>query len=155
RLSFDDGNRSDVEIALPALVERGLRADFFVLAGRLGRAGSLAEEDLRELSRCGMGIGNHGMSHRPWRHMEPATRHRDLVAARDPRAAAAGTAVAAAAGPLGRYDRRLLAALRRLGYTRVFTSDRRPARAGACLQPRHSVRADDTAESLRAAVLRR
>ncbi|HLV57563.1 MAG TPA: polysaccharide deacetylase family protein [Natronosporangium sp.] len=155
RLSFDDGNRSDIEIALPALVERGLRADFFVLAGRLGRAGSLAEEDLRELSRCGMGIGNHGMSHRPWRRMDPATRHRELVAARDRLAAAAGTAVDTAACPLGRYDRRLLADLRRLGYTRVFTSDRRPARAGAWLQPRHSVRADDTAESLRAAVLRR
>ena len=34
RISFDDSNSSDLEIALPALIERGLTADFFVLAGR-------------------------------------------------------------------------------------------------------------------------
>ena len=40
RLTFDDGNISDASIALPALLERGLTADFFVLAGRLGDKGS-------------------------------------------------------------------------------------------------------------------
>ncbi|MFD1047214.1 polysaccharide deacetylase family protein, partial [Kibdelosporangium lantanae] len=35
RLTFDDGNASDVEIALPELVARGLTAEFFVLAGLL------------------------------------------------------------------------------------------------------------------------
>jgi len=34
QLSFDDGNRSDVGIALPALLERELSATFFVVAGR-------------------------------------------------------------------------------------------------------------------------
>jgi peptidoglycan/xylan/chitin deacetylase (PgdA/CDA1 family) len=29
RITFDDGNASDVEIALPRLVERGLKAEFF------------------------------------------------------------------------------------------------------------------------------
>ena len=32
RLSFDDGNASDAAIALPALLERGLSADFFPIA---------------------------------------------------------------------------------------------------------------------------
>ena len=32
-LSFDDGNASDFSIALPALVERGLTASFFVISG--------------------------------------------------------------------------------------------------------------------------
>ncbi len=46
RLSFDDGNASDHDIALPALLARGLRADFFVLSAvsarpaRWMRAGS-------------------------------------------------------------------------------------------------------------------
>src|SRR5687767_10674733 len=43
RISFDDGNASDVEIGLPGLLSRGLTADFFVLAGRLGAPGSLDE----------------------------------------------------------------------------------------------------------------
>jgi peptidoglycan/xylan/chitin deacetylase (PgdA/CDA1 family) len=154
RISFDDGNASDLRIALPALLERGLRADFFVLAGRLGQPGSLGEDDVRELSRHGMGVGSHGMSHRSWRGMDPATRREELEVARDRLAAVVGAPVDTTACPLGRYDRRVLADLRRLGYTRVYTSDRRPARADAWLQPRHSVRSGDTRDSLRAAALR-
>lgn len=152
-ISFDDGNASDVEIALPALVERDLRADFFVLAGRLGAPGSLDEDQVRLLRRHGMGVGSHGMRHRSWRGMDPATRDEELVTARERLAGVVGAEVDTAACPLGRYDRRLLADLRRLGYTRVYTSDRRSARRGAWLQPRHSVRRGDDPQSLRAAAL--
>src|SRR5262245_43698338 len=56
RLSFDDGNLSDLDIALPALLERGLTADFFVIVGRLDSPGSLAVDDVRELRKRGMNI---------------------------------------------------------------------------------------------------
>jgi len=153
RLSFDDGNTSDVEIALPALLDRGLTADFFVLAGRLGRPGSLAEDDLHSLLKNGMSIGTHGMTHRSWRRMDAAATREELVDARDRLAAVTGQPVTTAACPLGQYDRACLTELRRLGYTAAFTSDRRPARAGRWLQPRFSVRAEDTPESVRGAVL--
>jgi peptidoglycan/xylan/chitin deacetylase (PgdA/CDA1 family) len=153
RISFDDGNASDAEIGLPALVERRLHADFFVLAGRLGAGGSLDGDTVRELKRHGMGIGTHGMRHRSWRDMDTYARGEELVAARERLAAVSGGEVDAAACPLGRYDRSLLSQLRRLGYHRVFTSDRRPARRGAWLQPRFSVRCDDTAGTLRATAL--
>jgi len=93
------------------------------------------------------------MWHRPWRGMDPATSDAELVQARDRLAAVVGTGVDTAACPLGRYDRQLLGRMRRLGYTRVFTSDRRRARAGSWLQPRYSVRRDDTPGSLRAEAL--
>ena len=72
RISFDDANASDVQIGLPALIERSLDAQFFVLAGRLGAPGSLDVDDVRELVHHGMVIGTHGMSHRPWRGMNSA-----------------------------------------------------------------------------------
>jgi peptidoglycan/xylan/chitin deacetylase (PgdA/CDA1 family) len=153
RISFDDGNTSDVEIGLPALLERDLTADFFVLAARLEAAGSLDEKDVRRLHDHGMSIGSHGMWHRPWRGMDAATSDAELVQARDRIAAAVGVGVDTAACPLGRYDRELLGRMRRLGYTRVFTSDRRRARADSWLQPRYSVRRDDTPASLRAEAL--
>ena len=153
RISFDDANASDVEIGLPALVERGLSAQFFLLAGRLGQPGSLAVDDVRELVDRGMAIGTHGMSHQPWLKMNPATRETELVEARRRIEDAAGVTVTEAACPLGRYDRRLLSDLRRLRYHRVYTSDRQAARPDSWLQPRFSVRRDDTAESLRAALL--
>jgi peptidoglycan/xylan/chitin deacetylase (PgdA/CDA1 family) len=154
RLSFDDSNSSDVEIALPALIERGLTADFFVLAGRLGKPGSLGEDDLHALIKNGMTVGSHGMEHHPWRKLDTATINRELVVARDMLASVLGRPVTMAGCPLGRYDRTTLTALRRLGYSQVFTSDRRPARPGRWLQPRFSVYSDSTPESVRAAVLR-
>ncbi len=153
RLSFDDSNASDIEIALPALLERQLRADFFIIAGRLGTPGSLAESDVLELDRHGMGIGSHGMHHISWRGMDSATSEAELGAARDRLAALVGKPVDTAACPRGQYDRSALQALRRHGYSRVFTSDRRPARESQWLQPRYSVRSHDTVESMRAEVL--
>lgn len=153
RISFDDGNASDVDIALPALVSRGLSADFFVLAGRLGSAGSVDEDGVRELHRQGMTIGTHGMAHRSWRNMDSPTRYEELIAAREQLTEVVGASVDTAACPLGRYDRRLLAELHRLDYRRVFTSDRRPARPDAWLQPRFSARHVDTPDSLRAEAL--
>ncbi|MFI7521682.1 polysaccharide deacetylase family protein [Micromonospora globbae] len=153
RISFDDGNASDVEIGLPALLARGLRADFFVLAGRLGAPGSLDEDAVRELHAHGMRIGSHGMHHRSWRGMDAGTRREELVDARDRLAAVVAGGVDTAACPLGRYDRALLSRLRELGYRRVYTSDRRPARRDAWLQPRFSVRRDDDATTVRAAAL--
>jgi peptidoglycan/xylan/chitin deacetylase (PgdA/CDA1 family) len=155
RISFDDGNSSDLEIALPALVDRGLHADFFALAGRLGQRGSLDGDGLRALHKNGMGVGTHGMWHRSWRGMDRRATHDELIAARDRLADEVGSLVDAAACPLGQYDRRLLAHLHRLGYREVFTSDRRPAHPGAWLQPRFSARATDTPESFRAHVIGR
>jgi peptidoglycan/xylan/chitin deacetylase (PgdA/CDA1 family) len=155
RISFDDGNASDVEIALPALEQRGLTARFFVLAGRLGSPGSVAQADVRDLADRGMTVGTHGMSHRSWRGMDQATRHAEFVEARHRIEEASGCAVTEAACPLGRYDRRVLSGLRELGYERVYTSDRRTSESGRWLQPRFSVHCDDTPGSLRARVLRK
>jgi peptidoglycan/xylan/chitin deacetylase (PgdA/CDA1 family) len=155
RLSFDDGNASDLAYALPALAERSLVADFFVLAGRLRTPGSLDGAGVRQLRAAGMRIGTHGMAHRSWRGLDQVTQRDEFVVARERLADTIGEPVDTAACPLGQYDRRVLGTLRRLGYTRVFTSDRRRARPGAWLQPRYSVRRDDTPGSLRASVLAR
>ncbi len=49
RLSLDGGHCSDVHIVLPRLVERGLTAEFFPLAGRVGDPGRINRSGLREL----------------------------------------------------------------------------------------------------------
>ena len=149
QISFDDGNASDIEIGLPGLLERGLQATFFVLAGRLGQAGSLDIEELQELRRHQMKIGTHGMDHRPWTGLSTHHRKVELDDARRRLEAVLAVPVDTAAVPLGRYDRPLLTQLRRRGYQTVYTSDRRPSQGGAWLQPRYSIRAQDDAPSLR------
>ena len=82
RITFDDGNASDVEYALPALNERGLRATFFVVAGRVGMPGFVDEGGLRVLTSAGMTIGCHGMRHRPWRALDECSLCEELVEAK-------------------------------------------------------------------------
>lgn len=149
RLSFDDGNKSDVTIGLPALVDRGLTATFFVLAGRLDDPASLDSDDLQALGAAGMTLGSHGWAHVPWRGLSADRVRQELVEARSALAAASGFEIEEAALPLGRYDRRLLRQLKGLGYRTVYTSDRFPARPGSWLQARYSVVATDTAASIR------
>ncbi|PZF85487.1 polysaccharide deacetylase family protein [Jiangella anatolica] len=155
RLSFDDGNASDVAVALPALKERGLRATFFALAGRLDDPVSLSAADLRDLRDAGMGIGSHGWDHVQWRGLPAAAARRELVEARAALTEASGGPITEAALPLGRYDRQLLGRLRRAGYEAVYSSDRFPARSRGWLQARYSVTAGDTAESIRTYITHR
>ena len=149
RLSFDDGNRSDVDIALPALRERGLTATFFALAGRLDDSASLGPADLRELRAAGMRIGSHGWEHVPWRRLSPADTEREVTDARVALAEASAGPIAEAALPLGRYDRRLLVRLKDADYDTVYTSDRFPAKAGSWMQARYSATSTSTVEGVR------
>ena len=143
RITFDDGNASDVEHALPALRRRGLTATFFVVAGRLSAPGFLDANAVRALASEGMTIGCHGMRHRPWRGLDAGQLREDLLDARRMLEDIVGKPVTEAACPFGSYDRRVLRALRRYGYARVYTSDRGTSTPDAWLQARNTIRRGD------------
>jgi peptidoglycan/xylan/chitin deacetylase (PgdA/CDA1 family) len=153
RLTFDDANRSDHEIALPELVARGLRATFFVVAGRIGQPGFLAEQQLRELSDAGMSIQSHGMRHRCWRRLDDASRREELVTARDMIEDMVGQPVIDTAIPFCLYDRRVLSWVRNAGYRHVYTCDGGPAKRGAWLQPRTQISAGEDGVRLKEIVV--
>jgi peptidoglycan/xylan/chitin deacetylase (PgdA/CDA1 family) len=150
RVTFDDGNLSDVQVALPSLVARGLSPSFFIVAGWIGRAGFVSAADLRELLSAGMTIGSHGMAHVSWRAMSATQRQREIVDARDTIEQTIGSPIHTAACPFGAYDRASLAELRRAGFRHVMTSDRQPTEPIQWLQARYTVRADDTNEQIKA-----
>lgn len=152
-LSFDDGYASDVEIALPALAERSLSARFFPVAGRLGEPGFVDAVGIEALSSAGMMIGSHGMRHRSWRALDSSSMEEELSQARSIIADVAGKSVTTAACPFGAYDRHVLRALRRSGYTKVFTSDRRRAERSAWLQPRYAIKRGDGLQTVRHNIL--
>lgn len=123
RITCDDGNRSDLEILAPALLERGMTADFFVLAGRLDSKHFLNPEDLRTLRSMGMRIGLHGWDHVPWRRLDEAGWKRELVEAKQRLEACIGEPITTAACPFGAYGRETIRRLRRVGIEEIFTSD--------------------------------
>jgi peptidoglycan/xylan/chitin deacetylase (PgdA/CDA1 family) len=138
-ITFDDGNASDVEQALPRLRRRGLTATFFIVVSKLGTPGFLDEGALRQLAAAGMGIGCHGMRHRPWRGLDERALREEVVDARRLLEQVVHRPVTEAACPFGSYDRRVLRFLRRHGYRRAYTSDAGTARRGDWIQARNTV----------------
>jgi len=149
-ITFDDGNRSDLELGLQPLADRGMRAIFFPCAGRLDDPRYLGSSALRELVAAGMTIGSHGWSHTDWRRQTSYAQ--EIAEAKDRLEQAAGAPVTSAAIPFGSYDRRVLGAAR--VFETVFTSDAALADGNAWLQPRFSYTKAWSRGSVRGALAR-
>ena len=143
-ISFDDGNASDHDLALPALAERGLTADFFVLTGRVDQPGSLASDQIGALHRAGMGVGSHGMHHLNWREIAPDTLRTELEGSRAALERICGATIDRASVPFGRFNRQVVAAARAAGYRRLATNEGGSFPRGAFMAPRTNMRADMT-----------
>lgn len=139
RLTFDDGNVSDVNIALPSLLKHNLRAIFFICTSRIDQPTFLKQTEVRQLAAHGMSIGNHGMNHVSWRLMDVARLEEELLISRQVLGKIIGSQVEVAACPFGAYDRIVLSALRRTGYRFIYTSDGGNASEGKWIQPRNTV----------------
>jgi peptidoglycan/xylan/chitin deacetylase (PgdA/CDA1 family) len=148
RVTFDDGNRSDYDHALPELVRRGLHATFFVVADRIGKPGYLSAEMLQELLDAGMDIQSHGMHHVQWRGLDSAPLREELYAARELLEQAIGRRIDDVAIPWCLYDRRVLRLVRAAGYRHVYTCDRGSADPRAWLQARNQISCGDDAAKL-------
>lgn len=143
RITFDDGNRSDFEIATPALQRRGLRATFFIPSDRLGDPTSLTPDELRAMVDAGMEIGSHGTLHRPWSELSRGELDDELSRSKRVLSEIIGQEVNQASCPFGRYNRVVLRALREHGYRRVYTSDGGWVAAQSWLVPRRTIMRDD------------
>jgi peptidoglycan/xylan/chitin deacetylase (PgdA/CDA1 family) len=148
RLTFDDGNRSDLEIALPALLERGLHATFFVVTERLDNKDFVDFAGVEELARAGMTLGTHGRRHIDWRTIRSKQLRDDVAASRRTLAQIAGRPVDIASCPFGSFDRRVLGVLRGESLNHVFTSDTGRSAPAAWLQRRTTVSSSMTVTDL-------
>jgi len=134
-LTFDDGGASAVETA-ELLARRGWRAHFFVVTGRLGRAGFMRRDDVRAVHELGHVVGSHSATHPP---RISACSPRDLRAewqdSLDVLAELIGAPVACASVPGGHYAAEVGRAAAACGVRALFTSSpvRRVAAVDGCL----------------------
>ena len=142
RITFDDGNASDLLAAAPVLARHGLVGEFFVLTGRFDDPRYLSPAQVRDLLALGHRVGLHGRDHVDWRRLDDAGLAAETQGARDALAAAMGAPVTSVAIPFGAYDRRVMAQLKATGFTAIHTSDGGMARDGTLVRPRSSLRSD-------------
>jgi peptidoglycan/xylan/chitin deacetylase (PgdA/CDA1 family) len=121
-ITFDDGNLSDHEHALPLLVQRGFRATFFVCGERVDRPGGLTPAMIRSMHAAGMQIGSHAMTHRFLTRLSAAEEAAEVGRSRELLESLVGGPVDHFAPPGGRWSRRTARSLRLAGYAAVSTS---------------------------------
>ncbi len=151
-ITFDDGNDSDYTIAFPALIERGLKAEFFITVDWIGQPGFVTPNQLREMVSAGMMIGSHGYYHRSWRSLNENQIEYELYEARKTLEKMIAAPVENIACPFGEYDRRIIRFLREADYAHFYTSDGGMANAQSWLQARNSVQRTDHVGALTARI---
>jgi peptidoglycan/xylan/chitin deacetylase (PgdA/CDA1 family) len=142
RLTFDDGNASDLALATPLLKRAGLSARFFVLTDRLGADRYLSEADVLALKDEGMAVGSHGTAHVPWTGLSREALFEQVSGSLARLTDILAAPVREVAVPFGAYDRGVLDTLKACAVSRAYTSDKGTAESGAWLVPRNTLRAD-------------
>ncbi|MCX7934959.1 MAG: polysaccharide deacetylase family protein, partial [Planctomycetota bacterium] len=121
-LTFDDSWPQHARVAAPALLARGLSAVFFLTSGELGRLHRLSENEVRQLSQLGFGIGSHGASHRFFTALNDDDLRAELSDSRKRLEDCIGQPVRWLSLPGGRGNRRVARFAAEAGYEAIFGS---------------------------------
>ena len=123
-LTFDDGDRSNYEYAFPSLEKFGMKATFFILAGRTNvDEGYLSWAQARELISAGHSVGSHGWSHRMLTRCGPTELTQELNDSRREIEDRLGVRIESVSAPGGRWNERVIEQCERAGYRYFFHSN--------------------------------
>jgi peptidoglycan/xylan/chitin deacetylase (PgdA/CDA1 family) len=116
-ITFDDGFRDNLTVALPLLEKYQLPITLFVTAGFVGREGFLSPEELREISEHPLvTIGAHGLWHRHFTRLGIEEARFELTESRRLLSRITETRVDLMAWPFGECNERLEQLSEECGY---------------------------------------
>ena len=116
-ITFDDGFRDNLTVALPLLERFKLPITVFVTAGFVGRDDYLSRSELREISRHPLvTIGAHGLWHRHFNKLTPKDAHLELIESRRLLESMTGRVVDLMAWPYGECNEELEQLSEECGY---------------------------------------
>ena len=151
-ITFDDGNKSDIAIAVPILQKFNQVASFFLLSDRIAKPAFIDVSDIVQLRDSGMKIGSHGAAHVNWTTLGDTELWQQVTRSLQILSGFVGKPVTMVAAPFGGYDRRVLKLLRPLEIAVVFTVDGGSTRPRAWVKPRNTIRNDTSLETIEALV---
>jgi peptidoglycan/xylan/chitin deacetylase (PgdA/CDA1 family) len=121
-LTFDDATEDNYSLVLPALVQRGLTATFFVPTSTIDAPRHLTRRMIRNLYDAGMGIGSHTVNH-PRLTREPLTSVRqELQTSKNDIEQLIGAQCYCLAYPYGDHNPCVQSIAREVGYACAFTA---------------------------------
>ena len=133
-ITFDDGYASVYEHAFPVLSRFGFNAVVFVPASYIGKTNDwdvqfgtkkfrhLSKEQIAALSAAGHEIAAHGMKHLPFTLLNSKLLKLELEESRDVLEGITGKPVRALCYPFGRFNSRVIDAVKQAGYRYAMAS---------------------------------
>ena len=138
-LTFDDGYRSDWRVAMPILQRLGWPG-VLDLCLRNVRDRSLGPRLVTALVRRGWEVADHSLTHPDMTTLDAALLRRETTVSRRILQRMTGQRVAFFCYPAGRFDARVVAALKRAGFRGATTELPGPARASQGAYALHRIR---------------
>lgn len=122
-LTFDDGDKSHFDAVFPILRNLGFTATFFVTVNDIGKDGRMDWTMIYDLSRAGMDIGSHGMSHVFFPGQTPYAILNEFVLSKQVLEKYTRKRVHFVSIPHGFYNQQILTIARDAGFKSVCVSD--------------------------------
>lgn len=121
-ITFDDGYRDNLTVALPLLEKFRLPMTLFVVAEFVGQEGYLSEDELREIARHPLvTLGAHGLSHRHFTRMSRDEARIELIESRRMLESMTGRKVDLMAWPYGECNPELEGLSKECGYRAAWS----------------------------------
>lgn len=121
-ITFDDGFRDNLTVALPLLEKFNLPMTLFVSAAFVGRENYLSPHELRKIARHPLvTIGAHGLWHRHFTQLSIQDARAELLASRDLLQTITGHNIDFMAWPFGECNEELEALSRECGYRAAWS----------------------------------
>lgn len=115
-ITFDDGWKDQYTFAFPLLKKHGFSATFFVITNSVGRAAYVNWDECRQMSRDGMDIQSHGLTHARLSVLSFTEALREIQDSKKVLEAQLHQPVTVFAYPYGSYDEDVLRLVREAGY---------------------------------------
>lgn len=122
-ITIDDGYEDNFKYAYPIFKKYNIPATIFVITGLVGKEGFMDWGQIKELDGSGLvDIESHTKSHKMLTYLDDAAVEEELFDAKRTLEKILGKEVRFLCYPMGRYDERVKAAAKRLGYKAAFAT---------------------------------
>ena len=121
-ISVDDGYVDDVRTMLPDLERWHMVATFFVITGRMTEPGFVSADQIRELDRAGMDVGDHTEHHLDLPELTSSEQRTEIAGSRQVLQRVLGHPVYYFAYPFGAFDAAVVQAVHAAGFTLAYST---------------------------------
>ncbi len=126
-LTFDDGYRSAYTEAFPILKEFKFKATLYLHTAKINTPAGLTHEMIKEMSRYGLEIGSHSLTHPDLTKISSARLCNEILLSKKELEKITGKEVTTFCYPAGRVNMRVKEEVRKAGYLGAVTTKYGPA----------------------------